>query len=71
MCVNKVKWNSRSNKMILSDKTHAIIAFPGLEFMNLATKIETYENPYFKTSVNQSHGFDNGSSNFGTKFMMG
>ena len=36
MAINKVKWNSRSNKLILHDKTHAIIAFPGFEFMNMA-----------------------------------
>lgn len=37
MGVNKIKWNgAKSNKLILSDKTHSIIAFPGFEFMNMA-----------------------------------
>ena len=34
--ITKVKWNARSNKMLLYDKTQAIIAFPGFEFMSLA-----------------------------------
>ena len=36
MCVNKVKWSPKGTKIILSDKTHAIIALPGFDFMQLA-----------------------------------
>ena len=37
MAISRVKWNtSRSNKLVLSDKTHAVIAFPGFDFMQMA-----------------------------------
>jgi WD40 repeat protein len=32
----KARWSSKSNKLILSDKTHAVIAFPGFEFFSMA-----------------------------------
>ena len=35
--VNKAKWsaNQKNVKLLLHDKTHAIIAFPGQDFVNL------------------------------------
>ena len=44
--VNKIKWNANSKnpKLILHDKTHAIIAFPGSDFLNMAVKPETFEH---------------------------
>ncbi len=36
--VNKVKWNAnqKSTQLILHDKTHAVIAFAGNDFMSMA-----------------------------------
>ncbi len=44
--VNKVKWNinATSTKLILNDKTHAIIAFPGTDFFTMAQKPELYDS---------------------------
>ena len=51
--VNKVKWNqnSKNTKLILHDKTHAIIAFPGQDFINMGTKPDLYESQPFKNRM--------------------
>ena len=58
MGVSKVKWNEKSTKLILHDKTHAIIAFPGHDFYSMALKPEDthrggmmFENPLSRTAT--------------------
>jgi hypothetical protein len=38
--VIKVKWNPKGNSLVLFDKTNAMIAFPGMDFMSSANSFD-------------------------------
>ena len=45
LALSKVKWNAKHNKLLLQDKSHAVIAIPGFEFMSAGQeKKEEYYN---------------------------
>jgi len=74
MSISKVRWNLKGTKIILSDKTHSIIALPGYEFMQLAqqpSKESKYEqylgNTASKLLYSQANLLDS-SPSFSSKF---
>ena len=70
--VNKVKWNqnSKNTKLILHDKTHAIIAFPGQDFINMGTKTDLYESQSFKNRTIEDSYLGQTASKFVTNQFM-